>query len=515
MSHPSGAKRTAKRLSTLSVIVASGLLSVVGSGCGGGGGDGGGAGGGPRPGACTTVTDIASSSTTSGALTADDCTIEGLFPGAGDTSFVDQYRITLPSRGRLIIRLDSGQFDSFLILLNSALQLPPIAEDDDSGGNLNALIEVDLDAGTYIILANSATSSGVTGAYTLTSAFTAAIWVPTSATGAPEARSEHPAVWTGSEMIIWGGHGDFQVAKNTGARFDPATNTWTPIATAGAPTARLLHTAVWTGTEMIVWGGHSGAVAFQALNDGARYNPQTDTWTPIGTANAPSARMNHRAVWSGTEMIVWGGFSSSDVGIAGGARYNPATDTWTPVATTNEPSARGNHSAVWTGSNMIVWGGQNGTTRTDTGGIYDPASDSWVSTSLTAVPAARAGAAAVWTGSVMIVFGGETSDGTGGLFDPTSNSWTSTNTVGAPIFVITTMPPAVWTGTEMIVWGDAGGRYNPVTDSWSGISTVNAPSPRTRHSLAWSGTVMIAWGGVFGGFLDTGGIYNPSVDATP
>src|SRR5437667_620785 len=30
-------------------------------------------------------------------------------------------------------------------------------------------------------------------------------WIPTSLTGAPDARSDHTAVWTGNEMIVWGG----------------------------------------------------------------------------------------------------------------------------------------------------------------------------------------------------------------------------------------------------------------------------------------------------------------------
>ena len=37
-------------------------------------------------------------------------------------------------------------------------------------------------------------------------------------------------------------------------------------------------------------------------------------------------------------------------------------DTWTPTSTTNAPTARNQHSAVWTGSEMIVWGGGGGST---------------------------------------------------------------------------------------------------------------------------------------------------------
>src|SRR5207253_1493057 len=37
---------------------------------------------------------------------------------------------------------------------------------------------------------------------------------------------------------------------------------------------------------------------------------------------------------------------------------DPCTDdTWTATNTTNAPTARSEHTAVWTGSEMIVWGG--------------------------------------------------------------------------------------------------------------------------------------------------------------
>ena len=32
-----------------------------------------------------------------------------------------------------------------------------------------------------------------------------------------------------------------------------------------------------------------------------------DTWTPTSTTNAPDRRQSHTAVWTGTEMIIWGG----------------------------------------------------------------------------------------------------------------------------------------------------------------------------------------------------------------
>ena len=35
-------------------------------------------------------------------------------------------------------------------------------------------------------------------------------------------------------------------------------------------------------------------------------------------------------------------------------------DTWTATSTTSAPDGRYDHTAVWTGSEMIVWGGHNG-----------------------------------------------------------------------------------------------------------------------------------------------------------
>src|SRR5262249_5920000 len=100
----------------------------------------------------------------------------------------------------------------------------------------------------------------------------------------PSARGGHTAVWTGSEMIVWGGAPTIAVE-----RYDPATDIWTATATTNAPSARSGQTAVWTGSEMIVWGG-SGFPPGYYLNTGGRYDPAADIWTATATTNAPSAR---------------------------------------------------------------------------------------------------------------------------------------------------------------------------------------------------------------------------------
>src|SRR5438094_1529364 len=134
-------------------------------------------------------------------------------------------------------------------------------------------------------------------------------------------------------MIVWGGT---NAPTNTGGRYNPSTDSWTATSTTNAPTARWYHTAVWTGSEMIVWGGR-GAFS-NDLNTGGRYNPSTDSWIPTSTSNAPSARQGHTAVSTGSEMIIWGGAYYSGGPpqyLNTGGRYNPGSDSWTATSTSN------------------------------------------------------------------------------------------------------------------------------------------------------------------------------------
>ena len=146
---------------------------------------------------------------------------------------------------------------------------------------------------------------------------------------------------------------------NTGGRYNPNANSWTPTSTTNAPVRRTGHTAVWTGSEMIVWGGAVNSFPYYS-NTGGRYNPTTDSWTATSIVSAPEARDGHTVVWTGTEMIVWGGLSfdgSNYHYLNTGGRYNPTTDSWTATSNVSAPNARDGHTAVWTGGEMIVWGG--------------------------------------------------------------------------------------------------------------------------------------------------------------
>jgi len=337
-------------------------------------------------------------------------------------------------------------------------------------------------------------------------------WRATPLADAPEGRTEHTAVWTGSEMIVWGGQYQGGTTLTSGARYDPAANAWTATSPVGAPSKRYGHSAVWTGQEMIVWGGWEGGGT--RINTGGRYDPATDTWSATSLADAPILGFDHAAVWTGSEMIVWGGGFTSSGGI-----YTPATDTWRATSVANAPVPRRLPAAIWTGTEMVVWGGSGGGFAPG-GGRYNPATDTWRPTTPINAPLNRYYHKAVWTGSRMILWGGvDFSHGapnelvnTGAIYDPVADSWTPTSLAGAatPRY----MHSAVWADGRMIVWGgtgdSSGGRYDPATDSWTPTNAMlTSPTQRAAHTAVWTGSEMIVWGGTTD---RSGGRYDPLLD---
>jgi len=329
----------------------------------------------------------------------------------------------------------------------------------------------------------------------------------------PGARAAHSAVWTGREMIVWGGGVDGNFL-NTGARYTPSTDTWQTTSPYDAPSPRWFHAAVWTGSEMIIWGGRANFFPHDHASDGARYNPTTDSWTPMSTEGAPTPRSQFAAVWTGAELIVWGGETEGGVELNDGARYNPETDTWTPISDASGLEPRMEPTGIWTGEEMIVFGGMkftDGQLSLGNGARYNPVSDTWRPLPSDGAPRSRTGHTAVWTGERMIVWGGRDMPAyevlnDGSIYSPGSDTWTPlpfSYDVPQPRFY----QAAVWTGSEMIIWGghqengtmlNTGARYNPASGVWTPTTQHNAPGKRMfwRPDLGiWTGGGMLVCGG--------------------
>ena len=357
------------------------------------------------------------------------------------------------------------------------------------------------------------------GGFVRVNSIPAKTWEPSAAYGGPSARSQHNAVWTGADMIVWGGKVGSSLSSQ-GGTYNAETKTWTLLPTSGASPARNQHTSVWTGDRMIVWGGflESGATQSGALY--APLLPSSDLpiggWISTSTTTAPSARTGHSAVWTGSKMLVWGGKNSGEVLGSGGAFTPPSgvfvpgdDGSWSTLSNTNAPAGRHEHTAVWTGSKMLVWGGLGADFQTiGTGAIYDLANNTWTALSNTGAPSARTGHSAVWTGSKMLIFGGTNAQvpgsasnllDDGAAFDPVAGTWSPLAPTDAPSG--RHGHGAVWTGSEMLVLAGEtlGGQvaqtaaaYNAATDTWRALaSNVLGSSGQTQ---VWTGSELLVFG---------------------
>jgi hypothetical protein len=351
-----------------------------------------------------------------------------------------------------------------------------------------------------------------------------------------DGRAGHTAIWTGREMVIWGGSTDFDSDPfNDGAAFDPATRTWRMVP--AAPFApRYDARAFWTGREMIIYGGTDleGVI----LDDGAAWDPATNRWRAV-PASPLGPRDGSVLAWAGDRLIVWGGSTVLPDGAPedaetevknDGSAYVPATDTWVPVPAA-PIVARTGADSVWTGTRFIVTGGYHEGDEDDRldGAAFDPLSGTWTRIADRPTPGSCGGGAVCeghWTGKVALF------PVSGVAYDPAADRW-STIATAPPREAPAPGEPIVWTGQRLITWGisgeevddpdfdstdpntaDApppvkGAAYDPVADRWQTI-TVGPLSSRVIHTAVWTGEEMLVWGGMSGDVaLGDGAAYRP------
>jgi hypothetical protein len=191
--------------------------------------------------------------------------------------------------------------------------------------------------------------------------------------GVPVTPASEPA-------IVWGGsNGDYNGWQqfNDGAAYNPATGMWRvlPPAPLKGPTFPAM---VWTGREMVIVGG--------GTLDGAAYDPVSDTWapTPIGQ-NITLMGPRPPSLWTGAQLLLNGVIDESTAKTTWFA-FDPDTGSWRTVpqpsyAVQNQwriagrsPFAgRADHTAVWTGTQMLIWGGQGDKLAYGDGGAFRPA----------------------------------------------------------------------------------------------------------------------------------------------
>jgi hypothetical protein len=113
---------------------------------------------GPRPSFCTARNTLSLGLSVDGNITYTGCQYDGQV-------FADLYKFALAADTTVDLRLNSSDFDAYLVLLDAKGNV--VDEDDDGGGNTNARVTVPLTAGTYYVVAKPVGDYLKHGAYTL------------------------------------------------------------------------------------------------------------------------------------------------------------------------------------------------------------------------------------------------------------------------------------------------------------------------------------------------------------
>jgi hypothetical protein len=230
-------------------------------------------------------------------------------------------------------------------------------------------------------------------------------------------------VWTGLEVLAWGGCGgevtDGCGMAERGYAFDPERRSWHPLPPIDAPSSS---NAVWTGREAIFFENEpEGSPVPGATLSARAYDPAARTWRSLPEAPL-QARTGAVHLWTGDEVVVWGGGDQRDAGSSLGAAYDPGTNSWRRIR--EAPHGLNLFSGVWTGREMIVFGSllnerNVADTRTAVGAAYDPETDAW--RTLPPSELSPQATAAAWVGDRMVAYDYET---TWQAYDPEGDTWT-------------------------------------------------------------------------------------------
>jgi hypothetical protein len=189
------------------------------------------------------------------------------------------------------------------------------------------------------------------------------------------------------------GHGDDRGRRcpgSAGGWYRPATDTWLPISSVNSADNGE-GTAVWTGTEMIVWGGLDGT-GYSTTTAAATTPPLTSGIAR--TMNVPSRAAAFGGV-DGSEMMVWGGYACPH---QHRRALHPRHRLLEADHRTGAPSARGAPPPSDGQRSDLLGRLSRDVPEVGTGGRYDPVADT-CGRELAKAPNERYGHSAIWTGS--------------------------------------------------------------------------------------------------------------------
>jgi hypothetical protein len=319
--------------------------------------------------------------------------------------------------------------------------------------------------------------------------------IPNGAAGSPAGRWLDATAWDGNRLYVFGG--ELALGTNELSAFDQRTGTWTTLTPNGAvnsPPARQQARLVWTGTNLLLFGGF---VASGCLDELWSFDPLANAWTLLTAQNAvgaPSPRTHFGCVWDGTELIVYGGTNNSST-FTDVWWYDPLTNQWTLKIASGLPSSPDTQGdlMLWIGTRAMVWSGDLATAF-----FYTPSTNAWSQQSIPSpTPRTAWYPAACWDGHEAIFFATSSVSSTSASetwqYDPVANQWTKTIATGDPAAPDSRESPAlVWGGTTALLFGGNSYALGAENDLWR--YTPGSPKPYTAGAptqfLVWQPTTV-------------------------
>lgn len=334
-------------------------------------------------------------------------------------------------------------------------------------------------------------------------------WVPTSVPPGGFSPREHSAyVGIGNQLFVWGGCNESGTALNSGALYDPRSNEWRTIANdANTPSPRCAATAVWTGSVIVVWGGYEPATD-SALSDGAIYDPVEDTWRSMSTG--PNARVF--SIGAGTQALAlfWAGRDADGEPLSGLDVYDFESEQWSSADGAEEPTLR--EEPAWAAGNYTFWtyGGRlNAETASDHAAYYSMASNEWNTLPEGTTMMPRWGSFGAFVGGNFYVWGGRDVSSIyedGAVYSV--DAWDGLGDSNAPSARYAAFGESGWVfpvnDSRFVVIGGLngpggylrdGGFYDASEDAWTEIKAWPGGGSHAFGAAAWVGGELVVWGG--------------------
>ena len=338
---------------------------------------------------------------------------------------------------------------------------------------------------------------------------------------------------------------------DAGAWLDEAGNSWESLQRPPqelSPGGR----AVWTGDELLVWGGSSAqGASWTPTAGGAVELPRADAPRLDGTwelwAEPPERRHAPALAWGDDGLFALGGRDEAGQPHVDGVHHDRASGEWrrlpeAPVA------AEAGDPVVWTGDELLVWGRQAPAGPRQVGAAYDPVADDWRLLPETSLPADGEAVGTVGDDVMALVAGSppraEAYDMDGDRWqavpDPPARAGSPLGLASTPQGMVLVAEGGSWVlPREQSSWAAAGSsalegrlelgwdghlltaygggdvaRLDPARGSWTGASSPWRRS--TDSTAAWTGSAFIVWGAATVGDHIGGRVaaaaYEPSTD---